>query len=348
MSMLGSPVGGVPYRFVDPSSVWKARASPPPTHGVDPEQEREEEGDGVVRVLLPAEDTSRGKPSDRRTVSSLHGTPYGISAQMASLPAPTKPRQDTGVLPGFRLHRTTRLMGPWEVYASDGWVLDRSRGRKCIVTSGERPAERERDSRDGILVDVYVPIIRQRGGTETDDEDPEGMTWGDHLRALREEVEADGGRLIEIDWTTGNANGHTSRTKTYLPVTQLPYLAHGLHPIHIPSGNYKQVKERLWMNLNLRRMGCSGRSSVGLAAPRSVLAPFSLVDHDLLTSSAKVRRRNINSSRNTASPRRRTDQRSNRSSSNSADSSKRHSIFTACTAILLPRTRPRTGSRRMG
>lgn len=306
-----------------------------------------------MRVLVPAEDTVGGRQSDTRTVSSLHGTPYGISAQVSSLPAPVKRgHQDTGLLPGFRVRRTTRLVGPWEVYAIDGWVLDRSRGRKCIVTSGERPVERERDPRDGILVDEYVPVPNERDGMETDDEDAGGMTWRDHLRVLRQEVEADGGRLIEIDWTPGNANDHTlSRTKTYLPVTQLPYLAHGLHPIHIPSGNYKQVKERLCMNLNLRRMGCSGRSSVGLAAPRSVLLllPSSTRSTDI---SRKARRQNINSSRNTASRRRPTDQQSNPSSSNSVDSCKRHCTFTACTVILPraipPRTRTRTWSRRMG
>lgn len=285
MSMLGSPVGGVPYRFVDPSSVWKPAKEPPTSKDAMESPDRADDDEALqddvveVRVLLPDEDAHTAKPTRRFPMSSLHGTPYSVSAQISSLPS-LRRTQAAGVLPGFRIRRTTRLMGPWEVYAIDGWVLDRERTRKCVVSSREQVERDQQDPNLGILVDEYVPIdaMQRRDddtGMETDDDTSHvgGITWRDHLEALKTRVEADGGRLVEVDWDSavarGNVSGKTpSRTRTYLPVTPLPYLAHGLHPIHIPSGNYKQVKERLWMNLDLRRLGCSGRSSVGLAAPR--------------------------------------------------------------------------------
>lgn len=58
------------------------------------------------------------------------------------------------------------------------------------------------------------------------------------------------------------------RTRTLVPLTPLPYLSHGLHPIHVPGGSYADVRVRLWVNLNLGRGGCAGRSWVGLDCPR--------------------------------------------------------------------------------
>lgn len=170
------------------------------------------------------------------------------------------------VMQGWKVRRRVWIRG-WEVYAIDGWVLERSRRGKCVLSGGEgaQRATGEARSREqgegrgegmGVLVDEVVPVPGNEG-------------WRDQLMAFREKIEADGGELVEISGpATATATNGTQRTRTFLPVTPLQHLAHGLHPIHIPEGNYEQVKERLWVNLNLRRLGCSGRSSVGLAAPR--------------------------------------------------------------------------------
>lgn len=36
----------------------------------------------------------------------------------------------------------------------------------------------------------------------------------------------------------------------------------------IPSGNFSTARERLYTNINLLRMGCSGRSALTLEEPR--------------------------------------------------------------------------------
>lgn len=38
--------------------------------------------------------------------------------------------------------------------------------------------------------------------------------------------------------------------------------------VRIPDGNYLAVREHLYANINLLRMGCSGRSALTLEEPR--------------------------------------------------------------------------------
>jgi hypothetical protein len=38
--------------------------------------------------------------------------------------------------------------------------------------------------------------------------------------------------------------------------------------VHIPGGNFFSTKEQLYVNINLLRMGCSGRGALTLQDPR--------------------------------------------------------------------------------
>lgn len=38
--------------------------------------------------------------------------------------------------------------------------------------------------------------------------------------------------------------------------------------VHVPSGNYMDIREQMFTNINLLRMGCSGRSALTLEEPR--------------------------------------------------------------------------------
>lgn len=38
--------------------------------------------------------------------------------------------------------------------------------------------------------------------------------------------------------------------------------------VHIPSGNFLEIREKLYTNINVLRMGCSGRSALTLEEPR--------------------------------------------------------------------------------
>ena len=43
--------------------------------------------------------------------------------------------------------------------------------------------------------------------------------------------------------------------------------------VPIPSGNFLDVREQLYSNINLLRMGCGGRAALTLEEPRSVYHP---------------------------------------------------------------------------
>jgi hypothetical protein len=49
--------------------------------------------------------------------------------------------------------------------------------------------------------------------------------------------------------------------------------------VHIPTGNFLDSREELYVNINLLRMGCSGRSALTLEEPRYVQLGF----HDAYT-----------------------------------------------------------------
>jgi hypothetical protein len=40
--------------------------------------------------------------------------------------------------------------------------------------------------------------------------------------------------------------------------------------VHIPAGDFLQARDQLYTNINLLRMGCSGRSALTLEEPRCV------------------------------------------------------------------------------
>lgn len=40
--------------------------------------------------------------------------------------------------------------------------------------------------------------------------------------------------------------------------------------VHIPSGNFLDVRDQLYTNVDLLRMGCGGRSALTLEEPRCV------------------------------------------------------------------------------
>lgn len=59
-------------------------------------------------------------------------------------------------------------------------------------------------------------------------------------------------------------------SKGTLFVTSLANFRSDYTIVHIPNGNFLDIREQLYTNINLLRMGCSGRSALTLEEPRSV------------------------------------------------------------------------------
>ena len=51
-------------------------------------------------------------------------------------------------------------------------------------------------------------------------------------------------------------------------VTSLANFRSDFTIVHIPSGFFLEAREHLYTNINLLRMGCSGRSALTLEEPR--------------------------------------------------------------------------------
>lgn len=53
-------------------------------------------------------------------------------------------------------------------------------------------------------------------------------------------------------------------------VTSLANFRSDYTVVHIPDGDFLAHREQLYVNINLLRMGCGGRSALTLQPPRSV------------------------------------------------------------------------------
>lgn len=58
--------------------------------------------------------------------------------------------------------------------------------------------------------------------------------------------------------------------KGVILVTSLANFRSDFTIVHIPGGNYLESREQLYTNINVLRMGCSGRSALTLEEPRYV------------------------------------------------------------------------------
>jgi hypothetical protein len=56
-------------------------------------------------------------------------------------------------------------------------------------------------------------------------------------------------------------------SKGIVMITSLPNFRSDLNIVPILGGNYAAIHERLYVNINLLRMGCSGRSALTLDEP---------------------------------------------------------------------------------
>ena len=51
-------------------------------------------------------------------------------------------------------------------------------------------------------------------------------------------------------------------------ITSLANFRSDLNIVKIPNGKYTDYRERLFVNINLLRVGCSGRTALNLDEPR--------------------------------------------------------------------------------
>ncbi|KIK97154.1 hypothetical protein PAXRUDRAFT_136907 [Paxillus rubicundulus Ve08.2h10] len=125
----------------------------------------------------------------------------------------------------------------YQVYAVEKWIVERARPVTVLTVYTGDPLHK-------IVVTALSPV-----STMTYPEaEAEFKAAVHHLR------KQDGARPKEIPQGT-------------LMVTSLAHFRSDYTIVHIPDGDFLGVQERLYSNINLLRMGCSGRSAVTLEEP---------------------------------------------------------------------------------
>ncbi|KIM46166.1 hypothetical protein M413DRAFT_441236 [Hebeloma cylindrosporum] len=120
----------------------------------------------------------------------------------------------------------------YQLYAVEKWIVQRKQNTFLLVFTGIPD--------HAVSLDAYVPDPAH---------DPHAA-WDAAIALLR----ADGAKP--------KLTAHGT-----LMVTSLAHFRSDYTIVHIPSGNFLHVRDHLYANINLLRMGCSGRSALTLEDP---------------------------------------------------------------------------------
>jgi len=123
----------------------------------------------------------------------------------------------------------------YQLYAVEKWIVQRKHNTFLVVFTGIPD--------HSITLHAYVPDPALSP--------PDARAAWDAAIAL---LRADGAKPKETPHGT-------------LMVTSLAHFRSDFTIVHIPSGNFLNVRDQLYANINLLRMGCSGRSALTLEDP---------------------------------------------------------------------------------
>ncbi|KAK9900836.1 hypothetical protein P389DRAFT_208263 [Cystobasidium minutum MCA 4210] len=138
-----------------------------------------------------------------------------------------------GFLRDFQCIRTSLPLHEYQLYAVEQWVVDRAKQVPIIVVSTN-------DSSHKILVDVWTP--------RADTIEEKVAIWDKAITM----VGSDGARPKQTNLG-------------YVLVVSLLGFRSDLSIVLVPDGDYSAAKENLYTNINLRRLGCGGRSGLTLS-----------------------------------------------------------------------------------
>ncbi|KAF9646031.1 hypothetical protein BDM02DRAFT_3148177 [Thelephora ganbajun] len=177
------------------------------------------------------------KPASRVARSTSGSTSYHSSPDPGASPRPVTwaGKEWIGVDCRFELLEELELEG-YQIYAVEKWVVERTRPITVLTVYTGDPKHK-----------VTVTALSPAGSLTH----PEAQVeWEKAVQVLRR----DGARPKETDRGT-------------LMVTSLANFRSDFTIVQIPDGNYLHAREQLWTNINLLRMGCSGRSALTLQKP---------------------------------------------------------------------------------
>ncbi|KAH9951569.1 hypothetical protein B0H21DRAFT_716557 [Amylocystis lapponica] len=193
----------------------------------------------MVRSARPGSPRiSSSKPSSAKAPRSRAGSSSTTALASTEIPERVSPPAIPDWIGGGRkfevVEEHLELEG-YQIYAVEKWVVERRSVTVLTVFTGD-PSHK-------ITVTALSPCsnLNQK---EAQSE------WEQALKQLRRE----GARPKETD-------------KGILMVTSLANFRSDYTIVHIPRGNFLDIREQLYTNINILRMGCSGRSALTLEEP---------------------------------------------------------------------------------
>lgn len=138
-----------------------------------------------------------------------------------------------GFLQDFRCVKQHLTLHEYQLYAVEQWVVDRNKHVPTIVVSTNDAAHK-------IIVDIWTP--------RADKVEGKAAIWDKTINMVR----ADGSRPKQTNLG-------------YVLVVSLLGFRSDLSIVPLPDGDYLAAKEALFTNINLRRLGCGGRSGLTLS-----------------------------------------------------------------------------------
>ncbi|KAI0638204.1 hypothetical protein C8Q77DRAFT_1187759 [Trametes polyzona] len=191
----------------------------------------------TVRAVKPTGVSPRLPP--KSSVKAGRSRAGSVSVNVSPEPPERVPSGASEWLPGgdkFEIVEEQLELEGFQIYAVEKWVVARKRPILVLTVYTGDPKHK-----------ITVTALSPQASLSI----PDAQTaWDNAIRALRR----DGARPKETD-------------KGVLMVTSLANFRSDYTIVNVPSGNFLDIREQLYTNVNLLRMGCGGRSALTLEEP---------------------------------------------------------------------------------
>jgi hypothetical protein len=149
------------------------------------------------------------------------------------------PNDYIGLPLNFQIATNDVLISGYQLYAVEKWIVERNRPVSLLVVYTGNPAHTIT-----LTALVSAPYLSPSDTL---------AQWDQAILHLR----ADGAKPKQTPHGV-------------LMVTSLAHFRSDFTIVHIPDGNFLAVKDQLYANINLLRLGCSGRSALALDDPSDI------------------------------------------------------------------------------
>ncbi|CAG7848712.1 SubName: Full=Related to SIN3 protein-binding protein STB2 {ECO:0000313/EMBL:CCA69064.1} [Serendipita indica DSM 11827] len=185
-----------------------------------------------TRRIIEAVSPKTGRPYPNRL--RAHKPSHSVSIDIL----PSQPVEDNWVSPlgKFDIEQDATELEGYQMYAVEKWVVDRARFMKVVIVYTGNP-------KDVITVTVITP-------SSTLTVEQSQAEYDNAVKMLRR----DGARPRQTVLGT-------------IMCTSLANFRSDLNIVNIPGGHYLQSRDKLYVNINLLRLGCSGRTALTLDPP---------------------------------------------------------------------------------